>query len=108
MLKKSWSCLAVLALLSACGPAGSIAGRVTVEGGSAAGIAVFVYGPSSGATVTDGEGAFTVSGLPDGEYVVRATVRDADVEEVSVSTTIAQGGVAARRRARGTRRARSR
>lgn len=95
MLKKSWSCLAVLALLSACGPAGSIAGRVTVEGGSAAGIAVFVYGPSSGATVTDGEGAFTVSGLPDGEYVVRATVRDADVEEVSVSTTIAQGGVAA-------------
>lgn len=95
MLQTRWSCLLLAVVLSACGPAGKITGRVTVEGGSAAGVAVFVYGPVSGATVTTADGAFTVSSLPDGEYVVRATVRDADVEEVSVTTTIAQSGTAA-------------
>ena len=39
-------------LLSACGPAGIISGKVTVEGGNAADIAVIVYGPQSAATVT--------------------------------------------------------
>jgi hypothetical protein len=37
------------------------------------------------------DGTFSVSKLPDGVYVVRATVRGADVEEVSVSTTVTNG-----------------
>lgn len=95
MSQMRWSCLVLALGLFACGPAGKITGRVTVEGGDSAGIAVFAYGPSSGATVTGADGAFTFAGLPDGEYVVRATVRDADVEEASASTTITQGGTAA-------------
>ena len=78
-------------VLSACGPAGILSGKVTVEGGSAAGVAVIVYGPQSAATVTGDDGAFSVGSLPDGKYVVRATVRGSDVEEVSVATTITQG-----------------
>ncbi|MDP2269351.1 MAG: carboxypeptidase regulatory-like domain-containing protein [Archangium sp.] len=78
-------------LLTACGPAGVLSGKVTVEGGSAAGIAVIVYGPQSGATVTGEDGAFTIGSLPDGKYVVRATVRNADVEEVNATTTITNG-----------------
>src|SRR5688572_3212721 len=78
-------------LLSACGPAGVISGKVTVEGGNAGGIAVIIYGPESAATVTNMDGTFSVTKLPDGVYVVRATVRDADVEEVSVSTTVTNG-----------------
>ena len=78
-------------LLSACGPAGILSGKVTVEGGNAGGVAVIVYGPQSAATVTGDDGAFSVGSLPDGKYVVRATVRGADVEEVSAATTITQG-----------------
>ncbi|MGV3620836.1 MAG: hypothetical protein ACO1OB_08460, partial [Archangium sp.] len=95
MTKMRFTCLALALGLFACGPAGKITGRVTVEGGSPAGVAVFAYGASSAATVTNTDGAFTISGLPDGEYVVRATVRDADVEELSTSTTISNGGTAA-------------
>ena len=79
------------AVLSACGPAGVISGKVTVEGGTAGGIAVIVYGPQSGATVTGEDGAFTLGSLPDGKYVVRATLRGGDVEEVNVATTLTQG-----------------
>ncbi len=83
-------------LLSACGPAGVISGKVTVEGGSASGIAVIVYGPQSGATVTGdesppGTAPFSIGNLPDGKYVVRATLRGADVEEVNIPTTVTQG-----------------
>lgn len=78
-------------VLSACGPAGTITGKVNVEGGSAAGIAVIAYGPQSGATVTKDDGSFTVERLPDGAYVVRATLRGAEVEEVSTTATITQG-----------------
>lgn len=79
------------AMLSACGPAGVLSGKVTVEGGTAGGIAVIIYGPQSAATVTGDDGAFSVGSLPDGKYVVRATVRGSDVEEVSVTTTLTQG-----------------
>lgn len=78
-------------LLTACGPAGVLSGKVTVEGGSAGGIAVIVYGPQSGATVTGDDGAFSIGNLPDGKYVVRATLRNADVEEVNATTTITNG-----------------
>lgn len=82
------------AMLSACGPAGVLSGKVTVEGGTPGGIAVIIYGPQSAATVTGDDGAFTIGSLPDGKYVVRATVRGTDVEEVSVTTTITQGKAA--------------
>ncbi|PZR18403.1 MAG: hypothetical protein DI536_00540 [Archangium gephyra] len=95
MTKMRFTCLALALGLFACGPAGKITGRVTVEGGSSAGVAVFAYGAASAATVTNSEGAFTFAGLPDGEYVVRATLRDADVEELSTATTISNGGTAA-------------
>lgn len=95
MTKMRFTCLALALGLFACGPAGKITGRVTVEGGSSAGVAVFAYGAASAATVTNSEGAFTFAGLPDGEYVVRATLRDADVEELSAATTISNGGTAA-------------
>ncbi len=78
-------------LLTACGPAGVLSGKVTVEGGSAGGIAVIVYGPQSGATVTGDDGAFSIGSLPDGKYVVRATLRGADVEELNATTTITNG-----------------
>ena len=78
-------------LLSACGPAGVLSGKVTLEGGSPGGIAVIIYGPQSAATVTGDDGAFSFGSLPDGKYVVRATVRSADVEELSVVTTLTQG-----------------
>ncbi len=78
-------------LLAACGPAGIISGRVTVEGGTAAGLAVIVYGPQSAAAVTGEDGAFSVGSLPDGKYVVHATLRGADVEELNTTTSIAEG-----------------
>lgn len=80
----------VCAGVSACS-GGSITGKVTVEGGSASGIAVFAYGPSSGATVTGGDGAFTLSGVNDGDYVVRATVRGTDEVEQSAAVTVKNG-----------------
>lgn len=79
------------AVLAACGPAGTMTGKVTVEGGSAAGIAVIVYGPQSAATITADDGSFSVGSLPDGKYVVKATVQGADVEEQSAATAIVQG-----------------
>lgn len=86
--------LGTLALLSACGPAGVISGRVNVEGGSAANVTVFVFGPQSGATVTRDDGTFSIDALPDGAYVVRATVRGTEVEEQSVGTVVTQGKAA--------------
>ncbi|MBL8909944.1 MAG: hypothetical protein JNM17_04480 [Archangium sp.] len=92
-LRNTWSLAGAFVLIafSACGPAGTLTGKVTVEGGSAAGIAVIAYGPTSGAAVTKDDGTFTVDRLPDGAYVVRATLRGAEVEELSTSVTITQG-----------------
>lgn len=81
-------------VLSACGPAGTLTGKVTVDVGSAANIAVVVYGPQSAATVTKEDGTFTVDKLPDGVYVAKATLRGADVEEATGNTTITQGKAA--------------
>ncbi len=86
------SALACAGLVACSG--GSIAGKVTVAGGQSSGIAVFAYGPSSGAAVTGSDGAFTVNGLDDGDYVVRATVRGTDEEEQSSAVTV-KGGKAA-------------
>lgn len=83
--------LAALFLVTACGPAGTISGRVAVEGGSAANLAVVLFGPVSAAAVTRDDGAFSFTGLPDGAYVVRATVRGAEVEEQNAAVTVANG-----------------
>lgn len=91
VFRKCAAALVVFSAFSACGPAGTLTGKINVEGGSAAGIAVIAYGPTSGAAVTKDDGTFTVDRLPDGAYVVRATVRGAEVEELSTTTTITQG-----------------
>ncbi len=83
--------LASLLLLSACGPSGVISGRVNVEGGGAGNLTVFFFGPQSGAGVTRDDGTFSLTGLPDGAYVLRATVRGAEVEEQSVATVVTNG-----------------
>jgi hypothetical protein len=77
--------------LLGCGSSGSLTGKVTVEGGSAANVAVFIYGPQSVAAVTKEDGTFAASGLPDGQYVVRGLVRGAEVEEVSVPAKVTGG-----------------
>ncbi len=82
----------VLALaLLACGPAGTLTGKVTVEGGSAANLAVLVYGPTSTATVTKDDGTFSATSLPDGAYVVRVVLRGAELEDQSVPGTVKNG-----------------
>lgn len=86
----SWLLLGA-ALFSACGGAGTLSGKVNVEGGTSSGVAVFIFGPVSGATVTSADGAFAFDKLPDGAYVVRATVRGAEVEEQSAASTVTQG-----------------
>jgi len=70
---------------------GRIVGRVTVEGGSAAGVTVFVHGPQSSVAVTMADGSFESAELPDGRYVVRAVVRGAEVEEQTASTRLTAG-----------------
>jgi hypothetical protein len=87
-----WSTLfAAAVLLAACGGGGTLTGTVTVQGGSAANIAVFVYGAVSTAAVTNAEGRFEARGLPDGDYSVVAKVRGADVEELAVLVKMTGG-----------------
>lgn len=81
---------ALATTLAACG-GGTMTGTVTVRGGSAANIAVFVYGPVSTAAVTNAEGRFSASGLPDGDYSVVAKLRGADVEEQAVAVKMTGG-----------------
>ncbi len=83
--------LALGVMLLACGPAGALTGKVTVEGGSAANLAVLIYGPASTATVTTADGTFTATSLPDGAYVVRVVLKGAEVEDQSVPGSIKNG-----------------
>ena len=58
----------------ALGDGGAIAGKVTNTAGQPlAGAAVQVNGPQSGSATTDGAGAYAVSGLKPGDYVVTAS-----------------------------------
>ncbi len=84
--------LLVLGLaLVACGPSGTLTGKVTVEGGSAANLAVLIYGPTSTAVVTKDDGSFTATSMQDGAYVVRVVVKGAEVEDQSVPGTVKSG-----------------
>lgn len=78
-------------VLCACGPSGTLNGKVEVQGGSAANVAVIAYGPVSAAAVTGDDGAFSFTSLPDGKYVVRATVSDVDPGTQSGSATLTGG-----------------
>ncbi len=80
--------------LLACGPSGTIEGKVSVQGGSAKGLAVFAYGPTSGATVTGDDGSFSFTNVADGEYVVRAVAPGTDEGEQSLGTTVSEGAAA--------------
>lgn len=82
-----WACLFALG----CNQGGAIKGKVTVEGGSAAALPVFVLGPQSVAAVTDAEGNFATPNVVDGAYVVRVTVKGAEVPEQTASTAVTQG-----------------
>lgn len=70
---------------------GKLSGRVTVENGSAANVAVFFHGPQSGAATTMADGSFTSGDLPDGAYVVHAVLRGAEVEDATATTKLASG-----------------
>jgi uncharacterized protein YaiE (UPF0345 family) len=86
----------IFCFFSACGSTGgTLTGKVAVEGGSAANIPVIVLGPQSAAAVTNAEGVFSAANLPDGNYVVRATVRGAEVEEQSAPAVLKGGKVEA-------------
>jgi len=61
------------------GGAGKITGRVTVEGGQTSGVVVEALGPTPSAAAADEGGAFSIEGLRDGWYVVRATLPAAEV-----------------------------
>jgi len=91
MTLRSSLVVSVALLLAACGPSGSLSGTVTVEGGSAANLVVFVYGPESKATVTADDGSFTAGSLPDGTYLVRVVVKGAEVEEQTAPGTVKNG-----------------
>lgn len=79
-------------VIAACGGGGSsLKGTVTVEGGSAANVPVALYGPVSTVTLTGESGSFTANNLPDGRYLVRATVRGALVEELSAPVVLSGG-----------------
>ena len=80
-----------LVLISCGGAKGTIAGKVTVEGGNSGGVPVIAYGPLSGAAATNEAGGFSITGLPDGDYIVKAVVRGAEVEERQVSVKISGG-----------------
>ncbi len=90
-MKRHFGWLAVLAVATGCGPAGSIKGKVTVEGGSGAQVPVAVYGPASQVVLTGDDGSFTASGLPDGQYLTRAVIKGAEVEEVSAAVKVSGG-----------------
>lgn len=86
--------IVVAGLLSACGgPNGIISGKITLEGGDGklAGIPVIAYGPVSGAAATNNAGNFSIGGLADGDYVVKATVEGADPASVLWPVAITGG-----------------
>ncbi len=84
---------AALALLGCGGPNGTISGKVTFEGGDGkvAGIPVIAYGPISAAAATSNAGTFTMTGLADGDYVVKAVVEGAEPSAVTWPVNVTGG-----------------
>jgi hypothetical protein len=77
-------------LVSACGPT-PLAGKVEVVGGSSGGVLVLAYGAVSVATVTDDTGAFKLTGLSDGDYVVKAAVKGTEEKEQQLAMKVKDG-----------------
>lgn len=81
----------LFALLTGCGPAGKITGKVAVEGGQAGKVLVRVLGPTSKAVLTTDSGDFTAEGLADGEYQVIAEVPNTEVTEQRAYVKVTNG-----------------
>ena len=82
--------LAAGLIVAGCGPA-PLTGKVDVIGGTSGGVLVLAYGAVSVATVTDDQGAFTLSGLTDGDYVLKAAVRGSEEKELQLSMKVKGG-----------------
>lgn len=94
MTRLNWlvaACAAVLAACSGTGGTGAITGTVTVGGAKRADVSVDLLGPRTGGAVTDQNGAFTLNGLPDGDFVVRASVPGTR-EGTKVASVTVKGG----------------
>lgn len=81
--------LPVACLAAACGPSGTITGKVIVQGGNAGNIAVTAVGPNSGGASTGNDGAYTIGTVGDGDYVVSATVPGSVEGEQRVAVKVA-------------------
>ncbi len=102
MMGRSSLILAMLCALAGCTSApipiysGSISGHATYkDGGDSSGIVVTVYGPASGAALTDANGSWSIAGLPAGSYVVSA-VAPAGLEPfLETNVEVSSGAVVA-------------
>lgn len=77
MKNLNWLVAASAVTMAACsgtGGTGAITGSITVAGQKRADVSVDLLGPVTRGAVSDANGAFTFNGLPDGDFVVRATV----------------------------------
>src|SRR5688572_28450548 len=83
--------IACLALVTGCAPAGTISGKVVVEGGSAGKILVRILGPTSMGVLTDDIGNFTAEKVADGAYQVIAEVPGTDDATQRDTVTVANG-----------------
>jgi hypothetical protein len=87
-----WRAVLPTLWLCACGgAAGKIDGKVSVSGGSAANVGVVAVGPTTSAAVTDSGGAFTLTGITDGTYVVSAHVDGAQPPDQQAVVQVTKG-----------------
>ena len=94
MTKLQWlvaACAVTLAACSGTGGTGAISGTVTVAGEKRADVSVDLLGPVTRGAVSDSNGAFTFNGLPDGDFVVRASVPGTR-EGTKVASVTVKGG----------------
>lgn len=77
-------------------PTGRLSGSITLDrAGTFAGAQVSITGPRSLSTPTDGLGSWSIEELPDGEYVVTATLPSSIARVAEHVVTIASGAAVA-------------